>query len=224
MIKQKEKAIAKRRRDKLRTTWFCIGFSNIWDEPLHKKIKQLKEEYNLTWLRVSMSYHRFPNVKELFNGDLLEKLMDGIADTEVEDLDCNCNKTSKTRDRKCIYDEKCRLQTVVYEAYFPKYNKSYIGKTQRHVKQRMQEHITDAWQVVRHGRAKCGNDYDWYGSGGYSRADAFAKFAENISRKCKTKNEVREKLKSLMIVRIIWKGNRIKCGKSQKTIGCKLCM
>ena len=27
-----------------------------------------------------------------------------------------------------------------------------------------------------------------------------------------------------MIVRILYKGNRIKCAKSQKTIGCKLCM
>ena len=67
-------------------------------------IKNLKEEYKLTWLRVSMSYHKFPNVKELFNGDLQNKLMADIVDTDVEDLDCNCNKNSKTRDGKYIYD------------------------------------------------------------------------------------------------------------------------
>ena len=224
VIKRKERAIAKSKRDKKRTTWFCIGFSNIWDEPLQDMIKNLKEEYKLTWLRVSMSYHKFPNVKELFNGDLQNKLMADIVDTDVEDLDCNCNKNSKTRDGKCIYDEKCRLQTVVYEAYFPQHNKSYIGKTQRHVKTRMQEHFADAWQVVKHGRMKCGNDYDWYGSGGYKKADAFAKFAGNMSRDCKTKHEVKERLKSSITVRILYKGDRLRCAKSQKTIGCKLCM
>ena len=64
---------------------------------------------------------------------------------------------------------------------------SYIGKSQRHVKTRIQEHITDAWEVIRHGRMKCGNNEDWWGSGGYKRADVFVKFAGNFAETVKTK-------------------------------------
>jgi hypothetical protein len=33
---------------------------------------------DLKWLRISMSYHRFPNLREMLKGDLLKKLTDGI--------------------------------------------------------------------------------------------------------------------------------------------------
>ena len=37
---------------------------------------------------------------------------------------------------------------------FPKLEKSYIGKSQQHVKTRIQEHIKDVWEMIRHGRIK----------------------------------------------------------------------
>ena len=224
VIERKERAMKKKERDKKRYTYFCVGYSKIWDKPLHILINELKKEYNLTWLRFRMSYHRFPNVRELFNGDLTTKMMEDIIDTDVKDEDCNCNRVSKTQDGKCIYGGECRLQTIVYEAEFPELEMSYIGKSQRHVKTRIQEHIRDAWEVIRHGRMKCGNNEDWWGSGGYKRADAFAKFAGNLCRDCKNKNEVNAKLKRMMKVKIVYKGDRIKCGKSQKTLNCRLCM
>ena len=103
-----------------------------------------------------MSYHRFSNVKELLNGDLTSKLMDGIIDTDVQDLECNCNRLSKNIDGKCIFDGKCRLQMAIYEIEFPKLQKSYIGKTQRHVKERIKEQIHNAWLVIKTGREKTG--------------------------------------------------------------------
>ena len=111
MRKEKEKAAKKKERDKQRYVYFCVGYSNIWDEPLHILIDKLKKEYNLTWLRFSMSYHRFPNVRELFSRDLTTKMMKGIINRDVKDEDCNCKKVSKTKDGKCIYDGQCRKQT-----------------------------------------------------------------------------------------------------------------
>ena len=100
--------------------------------------------------------------------------------------DYNCNKVSKSKDEKCIYDGQCRKQTLVYEASFPELEKSYIGKTQRHVKTRIQEHISKVWKVICRDRNKCGNNEDWFGSKGYKRADAFVKFAGNLCRDCHT--------------------------------------
>jgi len=35
-----------------RTTYFCIGCSNIWSKPVHSIIKSIKDKFNLQWLRV----------------------------------------------------------------------------------------------------------------------------------------------------------------------------
>jgi len=61
-------------RNRRRTTYFCIGYSNIWSKPVHSIIKSIKDKFNLQWLRVSMSYHRFTNLREIFQGDLSRKL------------------------------------------------------------------------------------------------------------------------------------------------------
>jgi len=55
-------------RNRRRTTYFCIGYSNIWSKPVHSIIKSIKDKFNLQWLRVSMSYHRFTNLREVFQG------------------------------------------------------------------------------------------------------------------------------------------------------------
>ena len=72
------------------------------------------------------------------------------------------------------------------------------------------------------GRAKFGEN--WYGSGGYSGADAFAKHFAHLCRDCRNYNEVRAKMKEIMQPQIVWKGERIQCMKSVRTSRCKLCM
>jgi len=62
-------------RNRRRTTYFCIGHSNIWSKPVHSIIKSIKDKFNLQWLRVSMSYHSFTNLREVFQGDLSRKLI-----------------------------------------------------------------------------------------------------------------------------------------------------
>ena len=80
-----ERKKAKKARDQERATYFCIGYSTIWGEPLHKELKRLCDEYGLTWLRIAMSYHKFSNLGEKFNSDLSEKIMKGVYDQEKMD-------------------------------------------------------------------------------------------------------------------------------------------
>jgi hypothetical protein len=83
-----------RMRDRARTLYFCIGCSPAWTTPIHRIIKEAKEALGLTWLRVSMSYHRFPNLREFFLRDLQTKLIDGIGSLDFQNLPCNCRNTA----------------------------------------------------------------------------------------------------------------------------------
>ena len=51
--------------------------------------------FNLSWLRVRMSYHVFNNLAELFNGDLAAKIGRGIFSKDLMDRECNCYLPSK---------------------------------------------------------------------------------------------------------------------------------
>ena len=64
--KDKVKAKEESDRNRRRSTFFCVGYSEIWDKPIHQTIKELKKDFGLTWLRVSMSYYRFTNLREIF--------------------------------------------------------------------------------------------------------------------------------------------------------------
>ena len=63
-LKQKEKELKKKERERKRTTYFCVGYSNRWKMPIHKTIQKVIKKHSLTWLRVSMSYHRFTNLRD----------------------------------------------------------------------------------------------------------------------------------------------------------------
>ena len=133
-------ALKKRReRDRKRAVYFKIGYSDFWRKPIHKIIKEIKGKFpSLAWLRVSMSYHRFNNVRELFQGDLNAKLADGLRSLDFEDLDCNCRNREA-----CPYGGRCRRSIVVYKATCLQSGKQYIGNTQQHVKKRLQQHVQD---------------------------------------------------------------------------------
>ena len=91
-----------------------------------------------------MSYHRFPNLGEKFNGDLNNKVIEDITDQDLEDKHFNCNVTSKMKDSRCMYDKQCRISMIVY-ALEDKIRPGhvYIGKTQRHFKTRTAKHFYD---------------------------------------------------------------------------------
>jgi hypothetical protein len=94
---------AKKARDQERATFFCVGFSRIWDEPLHKELKRLHNEHNLKWLQTAMSYHKFSNLGKKFNSDLSGKIMKGVVDQEWSDQACNCNSKTLLDDGNCLY-------------------------------------------------------------------------------------------------------------------------
>lgn len=79
----------------LRQTYFCIGFSNFWTNPLYKILKDLRNKHKLPWLRISMSYHKFSNLREIFQGDLSRKIMENIHSRDFINRTCNCNKNTK---------------------------------------------------------------------------------------------------------------------------------
>ena len=64
---------------------------------------------------MSMSYHKLSNLWEIFQGDLNQKLMEGIISHDFMDQPCNCNCVSKF-DGKCAYNGECRKMCVVYKA------------------------------------------------------------------------------------------------------------
>ena len=116
--------------------------------PISQVIKRLKEKYKFKWLRFSMSFHKFANFGELLNSDLNQKLMAGIEDLTHITRECNCNGRSKLDSNKCHYDEKCRHGCVVCSLECKDCDMVCIGKTQRHLKKRTQEHITGVWKVI----------------------------------------------------------------------------
>ena len=196
-------ALKKRReRDRKRAVYFKIGYSDFWRKPIHKIIKEIKGKFSsLAWLRVSMSYHRFNNVRELFQGDLNAKLADGLRSLDFKDLDCNCRNKEA-----CPYGGRCRRSIVVYKATCLQSGKQYIGNTQQHVKKRLQQHVQDVKALVLHDKQSD------------SFASHFACFVpRDIPRKEMMKNHVKLK------VEILWQGKPLSTVKTFGTRSCKLC-
>jgi len=209
----------KRERDRKRKTFFVTKYTKIWDEPISARIRRLTKKYKLSWLRTEIAYSKHTNFGEKLNGDLNNKVMKGIMDSELADRPCNCNIKSLLPNGKCMYGGNCRKSMVVYELNCGVTGKSYIGKTQDYLKKRTQQHATDVWKVIESGRAKYGHD-KWRGSGGYKGADAFAKHFAHLCRECGNSNQVKAKLKEIMKPTILWQGDRIQCMKSAKTMVC----
>jgi hypothetical protein len=61
-------------KDNNLNVYFCLGYSTFWKKPLHTIITRLKQKHDLPWLRFSMSYHRFPNLRDVFQSHLSAKI------------------------------------------------------------------------------------------------------------------------------------------------------
>ena len=97
--------------------------------------------------RISMAYRRFPNVRDLYRGDLDSKLNKGLTSEEVKPRACNCIAPNK-RDGKCVYGEECRVPCVIYKIKCRHCKKFYIGNTSDHFKSRVAGHCSDACSVL----------------------------------------------------------------------------
>jgi hypothetical protein len=100
-----------KQRDACQTAYFCIGKSSAWTKPIRMIVRDLKQKYHLSWLTASMSYHRFTNLRELFNSDLAGKLNRDVISHDFTSRPCNC-RTKNTKG--CDYDNICRDTIVVY--------------------------------------------------------------------------------------------------------------
>ena len=176
-------------------------------KPIRVLLTNLQNKYNLKWLRISMSYHKFPNLREIFQGDLASKLMEGVQSKDFMDRACNCNKSTKDEEGHCIYGGQCRKSIVIYKATCKECDKVYIGNTQQKVKKRLDQHFGDTVRL-----ANCGEKSDSFAS---HFAEHFKQSDEDVRRK-----HVREMVK----MEILWQGDAISCMKSFGQLNCHLCM
>jgi len=189
------------RRNRRRTTYFCMGHSNIWSKPVHSIIKCIKDKLNLQWLRVSMSYHTFTNLREIFQRDLSRKLTVGLTSQDFEPLPCNCRTSGN---RNCGYNNMCRNSTAVYKVKCNNTGKVHIGNTQQKFKNRMQQHFNEVQELVKLGE----------------KSDSCAKhFATQF---CNT-NPSPTNQRGGMTCSIFWQGNPISVVKTFATKNCALC-
>ena len=56
---------------------------------IHRVINRQKKSFNLSWLRVIMSYHIFNNLEELLNGYIVAKTRRLILSKYLMDVECN---------------------------------------------------------------------------------------------------------------------------------------
>ena len=90
---------------KNRNVYFFVAYLRYFSTAVHRVIDRLKNSFNLTWMRVRMSYHRFNNLEELLNGDLAAKTGRGIFSKHLMDRECNCSLPSKVNG-KSVYEGK----------------------------------------------------------------------------------------------------------------------
>ena len=207
---KEEKTKAKEKKRK-RNTFFCIGVSKASQQskqhpPFHAIIKKLRDNYNLKWLRISMSYHRFTNLAQAFQGDLTTKLVKNVKSLDFDDEPCNCNRASKING-ECAYGGDCRKSIVIYKAECKDCNMAYLGNTQQKLKLPINQHLGEVCKLVNTGKT----------------SDSFAKhFAQHHNNR-ETKLTIGEARKHVSVT-ILWHGNPISCNKSFGRLSCSLCM
>ena len=76
-----------------------------------------------------MSYHRYPNLSEVLQGDMIGKLRKGIGLKDFLDHECNCSSTTKVK-YECAYEGDCRAYCIVYKVTCKKCLSVYVGNTQ----------------------------------------------------------------------------------------------
>ena len=78
-----------------------------------------------------MSYHRFSNLGQAFQGDLNGKLIKNIRSEDYADLECNCNIVTSKVNGICVYSGEYRKSVVVYKAECKDCGMCYLGNTQQ---------------------------------------------------------------------------------------------
>jgi hypothetical protein len=96
------------------------------------------------WLRISMLYHHFSNMRDIFQSQLSAKMIENAESLDFNTRECNCRSPSGN----CQYGKVCRVPIVVYKVKCKTSGKIYIGNTQHYFKNRMRGHFQDVKQLV----------------------------------------------------------------------------
>ena len=186
---------------KSRAVFFCLGFSRFWKTPIHVLLRRLRNKHELRWLRVTMSYHRFRNLRELFQGHLNDALLKNVVSEDYCDRPCNC------RNDTCLYNNCCRKQLIVYKVKVRNSGKYYIGATSKTLKDRVAGHLQDTHRLLREGM------------GGSTLASHLAKMWQANSNSIPSAGKLRDGLS----YSILWQGDPFSCSKTFGKLQCKLC-
>ena len=100
---EKEPDVNKKKQKCLLLYFLITLFSYIFPQG----DQHAKKYFNLSWLRVRISYRIFDNLAELLNGDLATKIGQGILSKYLMYRECNCSLPSKCNGN-CVYEDKCR--------------------------------------------------------------------------------------------------------------------
>ena len=117
------------------STYFCIGFSKVWQEKIYIIIIKLRDSNGINWLCTPMSYHRLPNLGEILQGYLVSKLRNSLEYNDSIDIECNYNLTTKVNGI-CAYIGECRRCCVVYKVTCQCCGDFYVGNTQNTLKKK----------------------------------------------------------------------------------------
>ena len=136
-----------------RDSFFVVKYAALGkNKPIYHVIKHLRNLYKLKWLRPRVVFSRHMNLQEKLLGDLRRKLLFGVVDADFGPRPCNCPKRFKV-DGQCAYSSgsrfTCRTAGSVYKisCKIKDCNCFYIGKSQRYVKTRVQEHIGEVTKL-----------------------------------------------------------------------------
>ena len=144
------------KKDK-RNIYFLQKYDGHWRTPIHKTIKKLRDKRGLQWLRVRMIKKRHQNLKEMLLSDAQHKIMKSVVphlyQKNTENGKCTCRSTHKIGGTECHYKEECETTAVVYKIKCKCCGAYYLGKTQRSLKCRCQEHYWDVGKFFKKRKA-----------------------------------------------------------------------
>ena len=188
-----------------RKIFFVVGYSKAWKTPIHQIIKEQKKIFGLEWIRVSMAYHRFTNLREIFQHDLSYKLDRDIDSLDFMNRDCNCPTDKDTGEQTCNYNNICRNRVVVYQATCKASGMKYIGSTHQFIKKRMQGHNNNVITCQQTGTSK-------------------TSFARHFSTILQNFQPITNKIiRNSIEYSILWQGNSISTTQTFGTSNCRLC-
>ena len=195
---------ASEQQERNKRVFFIINQSPALTKPIHKIINKAKQELDLKWLKVSMAYSKFSNLRELFQRDLTAKLNEEVQSLDYMTRECNCKPGSQ---EPCPYDNICRERIIVYQMQHRHTGHCYIGSTSCTAKSRFQQHNS---QIVR-----CHET----GQRSTSVAKFFAATLMNWRPGTVSARLVRNQTK----YSILWQGNPLSTVQTFGTPSCKLC-